>query len=343
MRMNNISVLVIGDGRYEIYGKAFHNAFNELENVKSVFFDWPSKIRWSYITKLQTQLSYGPLVFKLNKVLVEHIVKQNYDLVFIYNYRLLSKCNIHKIKKSKPSLQIFLYSNDNPYSKKYRKYFWHKYKSIISIVDRVYYGRQSNFNEIHKYKPKNLSLLFSYYIKERNFPLSESDLIKGFPEVVFLGHFENDLRRKCINYLTKNQVRVGVPSETHHNYYESKFLISLDKSNENYNLYLNSAQIALVFYSKLNSDTYTRRIFEIPRTNTLMISEYTSQLTQFYSLDEEILIFKDKKHLLELVRFYLKNKNNRSKIINAAHKRLSKSSYSSNDKVKQVISDYLKD
>ncbi|WGU68927.1 glycosyltransferase [Capnocytophaga canimorsus] len=46
-----------------------------------------------------------------------------------------------------------------------------------------------------------------------------------------------------------------------------------------------------MFLSKLNNDQYTRRCFEIPACGTMMLSERTPTLQEFYTENEEIVFF----------------------------------------------------
>ena len=51
------------------------------------------------------------------------------------------------------------------------------------------------------------------------------------------------------------------------------------------------------------------RMFEIPATNSLMVTEYHSGIEEFYKIDKEIITFKTREELLEKVRFLLKKED----------------------------------
>ena len=50
----------------------------------------------------------------------------------------------------------------------------------------------------------------SYYIKKRNYYSPDEQIDYAVPEVVFLGHFENDGRANYITYLASKGICIGV-------------------------------------------------------------------------------------------------------------------------------------
>lgn len=142
----------------------------------------------------------------------------------------------------------------------------------------------------------NTSLLRSYYIKEKNFPIPKLPTKKYCHNVVFIGHFEDDGREEYIKCLMKDDEidfhlygtlwdRSKYAMEIRSRFGEIKPLY------DDYNLVLNSARIALVFLSKRNNDTYTRRCFEITAARTFMLSEYTEDLDSMFKEGVEAEVF----------------------------------------------------
>ena len=336
-------ILIVGEGRFPIYAKAVFDEFNNYPNINVHFYDWDYNVVFNRINKLQIIMARGPLINRINTKLLSILKDEKYDMVFFYNYRFMSRSILQKFKKDFNTTLFYLYSNDNPFSNKYSKFFWSKYKGLISVVDRYFYHRKDNLPKIYQYNPKNLSLLMSYYINSRNFIEDCNNFKYKVPDVVFLGHFEKDSRLEAINYLTSHGIFVGIPSQTVKFYSKSPFLVGLEKSDVNYNKYLNCAKIALIFYSSLNKDTYTRRIFEIPLTNTLMISQYTKDISKFYEIDNEIVIFKNKYELLDKVLYYLNDDSLRKKIAFRAYNKLKNSQHSVKDRVDYIYNLMIKD
>ena len=95
--------------------------------------------------------------------------------------------------------------------------------------------------------------------------------------------------------------------------------------------------IALVFLSRLNHDTYTRRCFEIPITGTLMLSEYTPDLASLFEEGVEAEFFRGPEELLDKVRFYVRNDEARRRVGLAGRARILRDGHEALDRAKQVL------
>ncbi|MFZ2978429.1 MAG: glycosyltransferase, partial [Candidatus Magasanikiibacteriota bacterium] len=155
--------------------------------------------------------------------------------------------------------------------------------------------------------------------------------------------FEDDGRDEYIKFLFDNRVNIKLfggsswIKSKYYNYFVNKIGPIDNLDNIEYNLALNSAKICLVFLSKRNNDTYTRRCFEIPATKSLVLSEYSDDLNTLFAQGKEADYFKSKEELLEKVRFYLANENMRIEVVEAGYKRLIKDKHEVGDRVGEII------
>ena len=94
-----------------------------------------------------------------------------------------------------------------------------------------------------------------------------------------------------------------------------------------YNKILNYSNLALVIYSGLNEDVYTRRCFEIPATMTPMIAKRTNEMMSFYEEDKEAIFFSNEDELINKLKFYLNNIDLLKSIGVQGYKRAVKSGY----------------
>ena len=97
--------------------------------------------------------------------------------------------------------------------------------------------------------------------------------------------------------------------------------------------------ISLAFLSRLNRDTYTRRNFEIPASQGLMLSERTDDLGHLYKDGSEALFFSDTEDLLERSRFVLENPQEAQQIALRGHQRAVGSGYDLDSRMADMISD----
>jgi hypothetical protein len=98
------------------------------------------------------------------------------------------------------------------------------------------------------------------------------------------------------------------------------------------------AKVALCFLSKLNSDTYTRRNFQIPAMKTAMLSERTDDLATIYEPDVEAMFFSNTDELLAKLRLLVSDSSLRDSIAEAGYRR----TYADGHDVKSRMARWLK-
>ena len=123
-------------------------------------------------------------------------------------------------------------------------------------------------------------------------------------------------------------------------YEDIKSCIKQGKRGTDYNHTINQCEIAIVFLSKLNSDTYTRRCFEIPATKTLMLSEYTEDLDKMFPSDECAVYFKTPVEMVEKSRYLLSQPEEIKRIAENGYQRLKVLGGSEVDRCRQIVETY---
>ena len=322
-----MKILIIADGLgEEIYDGAIERGFKEL-NHEVYRFTWKEYFKhYQYASryktdknkfksvyyKAQNKFTFGPIIWKINKDIINKCIELKPDLVFIYRGTHIYPNTIKKIKE-KITCKVFGYNNDDPFSFSYPKYFWRHYKNGIKYYDHIFSYRFKNIDDYKAMNYYRVSLLRSYYLKDKNFFIEDLKTDKYKCDVIFIGHFEDDGRDEAIKLLIENGVNIKLYGTTwekskYYDYFIKK-LGNILPLYDDYNLALNSAKIALVFLSKKNNDTYTRRCFEIPATKTMMMAEYTDDLAILFEEKKEVEFFRTKEELLEKINWYLDNQN----------------------------------
>ena len=343
----NMKILVVGNGYYYFYERAMCEALKKLgyENTTGFWYDeylkckelFKMRCMQSLMYKFQDKFSIGYGVERLNKELVQRCTNSKPDLVFLYRCRAVYPGTVKKIKNL--GCVVFSYNNDNPFSDYYPRYFWRHYKKSIPYCDVTFVYRQSNIQECIEAGSKRTEILRSYYIGNRNFPIPEEKKMHDVPDVVFLGHYEEDERKEYLEALATRKIVVVLPSSWKDKICNTN-IVFLEDTEKHYNEILNATKIALVFLSALNKDTYTRRCFEIPATKTMMLSIYTDDLAKMFEPDKEAVYFASKKELIEKTMFYLNNSDEREKIGQNGYARLVKDGHEVMDRANQIIKVY---
>ena len=355
-----MKILVVADWHGDIYAQAFYDGFEKLgEDVfkfswKEYFHHYQYSNRYtidgnklkSFYYRSQNKFLIGPVLWKINKDLIQQCEEIKPDLVFVYRGTHIYPSTIKTIKE-KFACKVFGYNNDDPFSDEYANYVWRYYKKSIPYYDHIFSYRWKN---IHDYKAigyESVSLLRSYYLKDKNFHIENLPIDKYKCDVMFIGHFENDGRDEALKLLIENGVDIKIyGTEWENSQYYNFFIEKLGKIEplyDDYNLALNSAKIALVFLSKLNNDTYTRRCFEIPATKTMMMAEYTDDLNSIFEEGREAEYFKNKEELLKKIQYYLSREDKLNTIGENGYKRLVNDGHEVVDRCQQILKVYNED
>lgn len=333
-------ILFVGDSLSTQYVSAFYNESLKDNKIESELFEYGFLRKSNVFTRLELHYKNGLFVYQLNKRLISLCKSKKYDLVFIYYSTLLYGKTIEKIKDT--GCTVFMYCNDNPFSNHYKQYIWRHLKKQIPYYDIIYAYRESNINDYKLSGAKCVKVMYSYYIAERNYYIPDEKIAMDIPEVVFIGHMENDDRKEYVKALLDEGIQVGV----NHTWsgFESRnsnlHFFSRETATAHYNEVLNKAKIAIVFLSKLNGDTYTRRCFEIPAVKTMMIAPYTDNLAMMYKENEEIVFYKTKEEFVTKIKYYLSHSVEREIIALSGYERLMKSKNEVGDRFSQILNDY---
>lgn len=351
-----MKILIASDGHgEETHAGAFTKAFRELGH-EVITFTWKEYFKHypyadayptdgnrfkSIYYRFQNKFTFGPDVLKLNKDLVKRVAIAKPDLVFIYRGTHILPGTLKRIKKM--GIPVFGYNNDDPFSSKYLPYMWRHFKRCIPFYNHIFYYREKNRQDYENMGYKNISMLRSYYIKENNFQIKEVEQNQYTCDAIFIGHFENDGRDEMLRNVIESGVNFKLygsnwQASSLYPYFVEKFGPIMPLYREDYNLALNSAKIALVFLSKLNNDTYTRRCFEIPATGTMMLAEYTDDLNHnLFTEDKEAVYFRDEQELIEKINLYTASKSKREAIAKAGYDKVHTAGHEVTDRAKQVI------
>ncbi len=348
MYMLDTRILLIGESNFDMYSSAFFKAWQKIGYQNITYFKTneflDSDERDGWLVKLwkrfERKTAVGNHVNILNRKILENAAIIKPQLVFVYNSRFVFTQTLKKLKDN--GAVIFLYSNDDPFSDFFPAYYWRHFQRGLSVTDVGFVYRVSNIGDFLDAGCKRVRQLRSYYIEERNFKIGGLTSKQDDSPVVFLGHNENDERAEYIGELLKRGIKVGIIKKGWEDFeVDNPYLVKYENTGERYNELINRAKIALVFLSKINHDTYTRRCFEIPATKTLMIAPFTEELASMFEENKEIIFYRSKEELAEKTEYYLRHDREREQIANMGYERLMKDGHEITDRVREVMDEYM--
>jgi spore maturation protein CgeB len=258
----------------------------------------------------------SPLLYRINRELIESLLKEEVDVVFFWNCNHILSSSLQRLREKR--MKIVTYNNDDPFgsvidNKKplihFFQFFWYLNNLKLSDINLVY--RPQNIEEARGYSSSNciVRLFKPYFIPD----LHKETLYKldnCTTDVIFVGHYEDDCRLDFLEYLIENGIDLSLYG-TGWNHLKGSKLIKKKRivpvRGEDYVETLGRSKICLSFLSKMNRDVYTRRCFEIPAMKKLLLCERSEDMQEMFVEDKEAVFFSDKLELLEKVKWLLAN------------------------------------
>lgn len=332
-------IIVVGSFKWEMYAPAIYHSLKKMgHEVYAIEYKEPYKKKilfLSFLSRIEERFHIGLRINKANRELINKVKEVLPDLVFIYRGVFVYPSTIKNIKQE--GCRVFSYNNDDPFSGIPSCFYWQLYLRSAQYCDINFVYRKKNINDFAKIGIKNTQILMPYYLKENNYPLD----IQRDIDIAFVGHFENDGRDYYIKALLDAGLDVTVFGDQYWLkaplYNEIKGCLRESKRGEEYNKVLNRIKIALVFLSKINQDTYTRRCFEIPATCGLMLCEYTDDMNTMFTEDVEAVYFRTPEELVEKCKKLLANPSLITKIAFNGYKKIILGRHSVDDRVLDIL------
>lgn len=348
-----MKILIAGDWHSELHEEAMFRAFQELGH-EPIRFAWHHYFKISpqssnlnlVITKFQGKYMFGPIVDKLNNDLIQKTLEEQPDILFIYRGSHIYPSTLKKIKTISKNTKLLGYNNDDPFSPQYPKWKWRYFLAGVPEYDLVFAYRLHNIPELKASGAKQVELLRSWFIPSMNYPalLDEQDKKDYECDIVFIGHYEKDFRLACLEEIVKAGWKLNLFG---HDYgwhpvlkksdVLSKLMPIKNVWGTDYNKALSGATASLCFLSKLNRDTYTRRCFEIPASGSMLIAEYTDDLTTLFQEEKEAVFFRSPDDLVNKLEIYLNNKQLCSDIAKAGLERVHRDGHDIFSRMKVVL------
>ena len=346
-------LLLIGDWHSKIHEEALSSSLRK-HKIDVIKFSWHqyfkthcnSFLMSRIFSRLQNKFLFGPIITQLNNDVIETAQTSQPDVIFIYRGTHILPQTIQKLHILLPKVFIIGYNNDDPFSPHYPEWFWRHFIESIPLLDLVLAYRVHNIQEFYRAGARHVELMRSWFVPEQNFPLISSQIEeKKFGcDIVFIGHYEPDGRISYLEEIERAGWRLkifGSSGNWNKAVSKSKLLrhhLPIQPVwGQDYNSALGGAKIALCFFSKLNRDSYTRRCFEIPASGTLMLSEFSEDMSLMFAKNKEVVFFADIPEMMRKIKYFMGNPNEREKIAKRGRKRVWLNGHDIDSRVKQLL------
>jgi len=327
-----LRILIAGEGRSPIHEDAWQRGL-EAAGCAVERFDWIPRFRsssglLSLYLRAQNHLLLGPTILALNADLVARVLASQPDVLLLYRPTHVLPSTLRLIREKTPATLVVSYNNDDPFSAKAPPHLWRHYLAGISLTDIVLAYREKNLAELRAAGARRVHLMRSYYLPDLHHPveLTASDRERYEADVTFAGHYEPDGRIDYLAAVAEAFPRFRLFGPDWERAPDHPALRRLRPTfplpHAEYVKAIQCAKIALVFFSGLNNDTYTRRVFEIPAIGTFMLSPRTTEMESMFRAGVEADYFASPEELVAKIRQYLSAHEERRKIAIAGTERV---------------------
>ena len=342
--MEKIKILFVGD--LNEYARS-HQRFKALErlgiNVHGLSSVPIGEIpgvsqRISFREKVQHKLGRHIDKTGINKSLVKKLQEFQPDVLWIEKVLCLKSQVLEKIRSNFPLLKIVHCCEDDMFAKHNSSV---NFRESLTLFDFVFTTKTYNLNaeELPSLGAKRVEIFKNCFDPELNKPVKPRD--EFLCDVSFIGTFEEDRAQKCL-YLAEHGINIrlwGNGWDSYKNRNPNLHIENKPVYNDDFVSALSSSKINLCFLRKINRDLQTSRSVEIPACGAFMLAERTDEHLQLFEENKEAAFFdqSNPEELLDKVRYYLGNNEERNEIAQKGRERCLKSGYSHDEELKRML------
>lgn len=316
------------------------NAFKKLDQFDIESFS--TNIFGKKLSKLFNKV-YPVLYTKLLEFKLDIIIKKfNPDWI---HFRLPIEFSSNYIfSLSKKNIFLTEYFNDDPFSQKKNRGLYDNFFRNLKHFHMHLCYRKKNTREFLKMGAKK-----AIYIG----PLFDNDFyhnnkfknLKLIFDASFFGHWENDER----SFYVESLINAGFNIKIHGSFWNNENNKLLTKTNgkikplfgDDYIKISKQSYASLCFFSKLNNDEITERVFEVISIGSLLVAERTNTMMEIFEDRKEVMLFSNVEELNSIILFIKKNTQIRNKMILRAQKKILTLKNTVNDILPLITKEFL--
>lgn len=291
----------------------------------------------SLISRVQFKIGIGPVFKKIENKLIDKILYFQPDILFFRRPLEFDNKSILRLKKVTNGIFVS-YNNDDPFSGNYKSLRWRFLRKAIPLFDIHFSFRRKNIDEYLNYGAKHVYLWEPYYVPWLHF---KEDIFHNNNRLLFAMHAENDQRRNALIQLLKNNLLIDIHCWNWTKIFGRKDLTNLKIQEpiwgSNYVSAVAQSMGTLCFFSKQNNDELTSRVFEIPASGGLLITEKTDRISELFSDMKDAVIFSTIEELVQKCNILYNNPLLVKELKANSYKKILEGEFSIIDRCKMAI------
>ena len=163
--------------------------------------------------------------YKINKRLIDQVLEDHYDYIFIIKGNLIKPNTLKKIKSVSKNTKLISWSSDDMMQAHNSSYF---YLLSLRYYDLVVTTKSFNATpyELKKYGAKKVLFQNNAYLESIHSPIKEDSKILKDDSVLFIGFAEKE-RFESMNFLARNGIKVDIYGSGWEKIFIKKMLIKI--------------------------------------------------------------------------------------------------------------------
>jgi len=262
----------------------------------------------------------------MNKKLLELVKKEKPDYIFFCSLDYFHLTTFLVMKKISPKTKIVNFFGDDDT----------KFENFLRYYALFFdYGLIADKNFLNNYKKEGMknTFLLSLIADIENFKFL--NLEKKY-DVTFIGYQKGN-RADFVRYLKNNGIKIRVFGWFWDKCLDLKDIYFGIPNNQEMVKIINQTKINLCFTEGIGGILHIKaRVPEIISCKSFILTQYFSGYLDFFKNNKEIVMFKTKEDLLEKIKYYLENEEEREEIAERGYKKMV-NKYSLNMKLKEFI------
>lgn len=302
------------------YATSFYKALNNLNYSVECFNYKNSRFNIPFIGK-----------YLLDFYLIKLIKKCNPDLIFMIKAEKVSHKTLKKIKKGNPRIGLLNFYPDNPFT------FWNGNSNSdvllsLPLYDLFLIWSYELIPILYSAGSKNVQYFpfaFDHTLLSEDVKTINQDVKVYQSDVCFVGSWDPD-REKWLRLLVDRlpDLRLAIwGNRWEENLSQNSILRSYLKGDAIYGIDMikafNLSKVVLNFIRKQNLDAHNMRTIEVPAVKAFLMTERTTeQCKMLFNEGQHLACFANIDELVQKIEFYLKNDNERLKIVQSGYEKV---------------------
>jgi spore maturation protein CgeB len=268
------------------------------------------------------------------------------DAILIWGYDMLPPRVLTEARRLTNAV-IACYTNDDPFSDLYNRMRslytrrrWNLFRKTLPLYDHHFVFREPNVAEFVNAGARSAEVLMMYYDPALHYPREVSP--ENQSDVIFVGHFENDIRKECLLALKEKGLKVRIHGHYGWDKPEAREIVDAFGRitpiwGDAYAEAISGAKVALCFLSRLNRDEYTTRSFEIPACGSVLLAERTATHQRLFVEGVEAEFFSSSRECVEKTLGLISDPARRAGIASKGYARVVQDGHSVDDCAARIL------